>query len=302
MKHILMLATGGTIACRQTGHGLSPALTGEELLEFAPQLHYICRITVINPINVDSTDITVNHRLRLARLIWENRDLYDGFVVTHGTDTIGFTAAMLYHLLPNFPKPVILTGSLMPVGAPDSDADSNLLGAFRFACTEYAGVAAFVTGKLVRGNHLVKVDSQSVDAFRSVGAGADGVVSSTGQPMLLHMQPHNGEPALITQVNGSVMLLKLIPDLDPSIFDFLCKYDNVIIEAYGSGGIPTRLEKVLQRLISNGTKVYLTTQCIYGGTDLHKYKVGRRAEALGAVCLGERTTEDSLAAVMCNDL
>ena len=302
MKHILMLATGGTIACRQTGHGLSPSLTGEELLEFIPQLDHICRVTVINPLSVDSTDMSAQHRQRLAQLLWDYRDRYDGFVVTHGTDTLGYTAALLYHMLPNFPKPVILTGSQQPMGEPNSDADTNLLGAFRFALTEYCGIGAFLHGKLIRGNRVVKVDCQAKEAFRSVNAPFDGVTTSNGTAFVNHLQKMSGEPQLVSQLDTSVFLLRIIPDLDPSIFDFLCRYHNVIIQAFGSGGVPTRLEKVIQKLILSGTKVYLTTQCTYGGTDLHKYKVGRRAEALGVVCLGDRTTEDALAAVMCGTL
>lgn len=299
MKNILMLATGGTIACRQTGHGLAPALTGEELIEFIPQLEHICRVTVVNPMSIDSTDISARNRAQLAQMIWDYKELYDGFVITHGTDTLGFTTAQIYHMLPNFPKPIIVTGAQSPMGEPDSDADGNLLGAFRFACTEYQGVAAFLHGKLIRGNHVVKVDSQARESFRSVGAQPDGVTSSNGMPVINHMQQRTGEPRMITELDSNMFLLRLIPDLDPSIFDFLCKYHKVVIQAYGAGGIPTRLEKVLQKLIRSGTKVYLTTQCTFGGIDLHKYQVGRRAEALGVVCLGDRTIEDALAAIMC---
>ncbi|MGE4549241.1 MAG: asparaginase domain-containing protein, partial [Intestinibacillus sp.] len=160
MKHILMLATGGTIACRQTGHGLAPALTGEELLEFVPQLQHICKVTINNPMSVDSTDMTVEHRMCIARIIWDNRDCYDGFVITHGTDTLAHTATLFSHVLRNFPKPVILTGAQRPVGAEDSDAEGNLLSAFRVACEDYRGVAAVVHGQVIRGTRIVKVDSR----------------------------------------------------------------------------------------------------------------------------------------------
>ena len=96
--------------------------------------------------------------------------------------------------------------------------------------------------------------------------------------------------------------MKLIPDLDPSIITFLSKYKKVIIEGFGSGGVPVRLEKVVQKLILSGTKVYLTSQCIEGETNLHKYEVGRRAEAMGAISLGHRSTEDALAAIMCGEI
>lgn len=302
MKHILMLATGGTIASRQSGHGLSPALTGEELLEFVPVLTHICKVTVLNPMSVDSTDMTAAHRLRIARVIWENRDSYDGFVITHGTDSLAYTAALFSHVLRNFPKPVILTGAQRPVGAEDSDAEGNLASAFRVACENYPGVAVAVHGQIIRGTNIVKVDSRSVSAFRSINAPADGIINNMGTVIINHRPVCTGEPEFVENVDDSVVLMKLTPDLDPTIIDFLGRYNKVIIEGFGSGGVPTRLEKVMQKLIISGTKVYLTTQCLSGGADLHKYKVGRRAEAMGAVCLGGRTTEDALAAVMCGEI
>lgn len=297
-----MLATGGTIACRQTGHGLAPALTGEELLEFVPQLQHICKVTIQNPMSADSTDMTVEHRMCIARIIWNNRDAYDGFVITHGTDTLAHTAALFSHVLRRFQKPVILTGAQRPMGAEDSDAEGNLLGAFRVACEDYRGIAAAVHGQVIRGNRIVKVDSRSVSAFRSINAPADGIINNLGKVIMNHRPEPAGEPEFVENVDANVVLLKLTPDLDPSILDFLNRYNKVIIEGFGSGGVPTRLEKVMQKLILNGTRVYLTTQCLSGGADLHKYKVGRRAEAMGAVCLGDRTTEDALAAVMCGEL
>ncbi len=302
MKHILMLATGGTIACRQTGHGLAPALTGEELLEFLPKLSDICKTTVVNPMSIDSTDITAEHRAKLAKLVWEQYANYDGFVITHGTDTLAFTAAQLYHMLPNFAKPLIITGAQNPIGDAQSDAEGNLLGAFRVASSNYVGVAAFLHGQIIRGNRIVKVDSQATAAFRSINAPADGAVNVTGKVIINNNQQPQGEPTLLEEIDPNIMLLRLTPDLDPSILDFLARYHKVIIECFGSGGVPTRLEKVLQKLIMSGTKVYLTTQCLHGGIDLHKYQVGRRAEAMGAVSLGDRTTEDALAALMCGEL
>ena len=85
-------------------------------------------------------------------------------------------------------------------------------------------------------------------------------------------------------------------------FSFLEKYSKVILEGYGAGGIPIRLEKVVQKLMLSGTKVYITTQCLEGGADLTTYEVGRRAEAMGAICLGHRTTEDAIAAIQCGDI
>lgn len=302
MKHILMIATGGTIACRETGRGLAPSLTGEELLEFLPELSKICKVVVENPFSIDSTDITTANRMQLAALIWENYNRFDGFVIAHGTDSLSYTAALLYHVLRNFNKPVIITGSQKPIGAEHSDAERNLLDAFRVACAGWVGVAAVLHGQVIRGNHVVKVDSHATDAFRSVNAPLAGTIRDDGKVMLNIPPMLGGEPYFVNTIDSNFVLLKLVPDLDPSIIDFLSRYKKVILEGYGAGGVPVRLEKVVQKLILSGTKVYITTQCLYGGANLHKYEVGRRAEAMGAIDLGHRTIEDAIAAIQCGEI
>ena len=103
-------------------------------------------------------------------------------------------------------------------------------------------------------------------------------------------------------IDPHVLLVKLTPDIESTFFSALHRYPKVILEAFGAGGIPSRLEQAVRSLIESGTRVYITTQCSEGGVDLHKYEVGRRAEAMGAVSLGARTTEDALAAVMCGEI
>lgn len=302
LKHVLMIATGGTLACRETGRGLAPSLTGEQLIEFLPELPKICKVVVENPFSIDSTDITTADRVKLAGIIRENYDLYDGFVIAHGTDTLGYTSALLYHMLRNLNKPVILTGAQKPIGVPGSDAERNLLDAFRVIRAGYVGVAAVLHGQIIRGNHVVKVDCESMNAFRSINAPLAGTIDREGNVRLDIVPKLGGEPEFVEDIDSDFVLLKLVPDLDPSIITFLDRYKKVIIEGYGSGGIPIRLEKVVQKLIRSGTKVYVTTQCLSGSVNLDKYEVGKRAEAMGAVSLGHRTVEDAIAAIQCGEI
>lgn len=302
LKHVLMIATGGTLACRETGRGLAPSLTGEQLIEFLPELPKICKVVVENPFSIDSTDITTADRVKLAGIIRENYDLYDGFVIAHGTDTLGYTSALLYHMLRNLNKPVILTGAQKPIGVPGSDAERNLLDAFRVIRAGYVGVAAVLHGQIIRGNHVVKVDCESMNAFRSINAPLAGTIDREGNVRLDIVPKLGGEPEFVEDIDSDFVLLKLVPDLDPSIITFLSRYKKVIIEGYGSGGIPIRLEKVVRKLIHSGTKVYVTTQCLSGSVNLDKYEVGKRAEAMGAVSLGHRTIEDAIAAIQCGEI
>ena len=105
MPHILMIATGGTIACCETAHGLSPALDSAALLGALPELSALCTVETLDLMQLDSTDVTAADRQRMAQAVWQNREKFDGFVLTHGTDTLAYTAALLTHLLPHFDKP-----------------------------------------------------------------------------------------------------------------------------------------------------------------------------------------------------
>lgn len=301
MKKLLLIATGGTIACRETENGLSPALSGAELLDCVPKLIEFCTMDVRDLMQLDSTDMTADDRLRIAHAVRQNAERYDGFVIAHGTDTLAYTAALLYHLLADLVKPVVLTGSMLPMGAPDSDAPRNLLDACRVAADGHAGVVAVLCGKILAGNRTVKFHSTQIDAFLSAGMPPLGTVGTDGRVRwdVPVAPPAQSAP---TSLDPHVLLIKLTPDLDPTFFAALHGYPKVMLETFGAGGIPTRLESAVRALIESGTRVYITSQCTAGGVHLHHYAVGRRAEAMGAISLGDRTTEDALAAVMCGEI
>lgn len=302
MEHVLFIATGGTLACRQSQNGLIPALTGEELLTFLPEISNLCTVTIENLFSIDSTDITTAHRTQIAELIFKEYASYDGFIISHGTDTLSHTAALLYHMLRNVDKPVLLTGAQKPIGVPDSDAERNLLDTFRVISAGYCGVAAVVHGQIIRGNHLVKVDCEDMNPFRSINAPLDGTIDADGSVHLCPQKPLTKSFQLIPAKDTSIFVLKLIPGLDPAVFTMLSSYAHVIIEGYGSGGIPVYLEGGLKSLIDHGTRVYITTECLSGTVDLTKYAVGCRAATLGAISLGSRTIADTVAAILCGEL
>lgn len=302
MQQILLIATGGTIACRETAQGLTPVLDGAALLQELPALRAWCTVSVCDLLRLDSTDLTAGDRMQIAQTVWENRARYDGFVIAHGTDTLSYTAALLHHVLREIDKPVILTGSMLPMGAPGSDAPRNLLDACRTAVSGRAGVFAVLHGKVIEGCRVIKRHSSEMDAFLSAGTPPAATIDPDGTLTWQAPPQPPGTPSLVQQIDPHVLLVKLIPDLAPSFFQALHGYPHVIIEAFGAGGVPARLEDAVRGLIRSGTRVYITSQCTEGGADLHKYEVGRRAEKMGAVSLGLRTTEDALAAVMCGEL
>ncbi len=136
MKHILLIATGGTIASAEDGNGLSPALTGEELACSVPEIEGLCELDIVQPMNIDSTNMRPADWLRIAEVIRENYDTHDGFVVLHGTDTMSYTAAALSYLIQDSPKPIVLTGSQQPMGNPFTDAKINLYQSLVYAASD----------------------------------------------------------------------------------------------------------------------------------------------------------------------
>ena len=152
MKRILMLATGGTIASRDSGHGLSPAITSEEILGRVPAVAALCRVDTLQVMNLDSTNIGPAHWLELAGAIQARYDDYDGFVVTHGTDTMAYTAAALSYLIQDSPKPIVFTGSQKSICLDDTDARRNLTHSFLYAADpESHDVSLVFDGKVILG-------------------------------------------------------------------------------------------------------------------------------------------------------
>ena len=137
-KRILLVATGGTIASKEEGNGLSPALSGEELTRYVPEMADLATLDVKQAMNIDSTNMRPSDWLRVARTIMESYDDYDGFVVLHGTDTMAYTAAALSYLIQHSPKPIVLTGSQRPMASAFTDAKLNLYQSVLYATDDDA--------------------------------------------------------------------------------------------------------------------------------------------------------------------
>ena len=149
MKKILLIATGGTIASRETDGGLAPGISSQALLDHVPEAAAFCEPEAIQLLNIDSTNIQPEHWLMMVKAVEENFDRYDGFVITHGTDTMAYTAAALSYLIQTPGKPIILTGSQKPLLAPISDAKKNLTDALRFACQDGVGGVYLVIRRVI---------------------------------------------------------------------------------------------------------------------------------------------------------
>lgn len=299
-KRIALLATGGTIACRQTPDGLTPALYAQELLEHVP--HTDCELVCRDVFSMDSSNIQPEEWSVLATVVDEAMRDVDGVVITHGTDTMGYTAAALSYMLLGQKKPVIITGSQLPLGAPLSDAETNLSCAIEAAQKGVAGTYVCFNRKLIHGVRAVKTRTMSFDAFDSVNKSLAGMVDSEGVHFLRPMKTSE-EYSLRPDVDSRVFLLKLVPGTHPDVLDFVAQagYKGLVIEAFGLGGlhyIRRNLVEKLRMLRSRGVRVMVVTQCMYERADLSIYEVGNQLLKTDVINGHDMTTEAAVTKMM----
>ena len=219
--NILLLTTGGTIASVPGGEGLEPQRSGVMERELQ-QLRTYYDITVRDLMCLDSSNIRPAEWEIIARGVFENRQGYDGIVVSHGTDTMAYTASAVTYMLPNIDVPVVFTGSQLPLSDVLSDGPDNLRTAFAMAASKRPGVFLAFDRKVMLGCRAVKVRASGFSAFQSVNARYAGVVSNLGLVLDESVLPRwQGAPQLRTQVSSDVFLLKLTPGLSPRVFDML---------------------------------------------------------------------------------
>ena len=302
MKNILMIATGGTIASKNGGEGLAPALTSKELLDCVPEIAHICRVTTVQPFNLDSTNLGPKHWLQMEDIIEKNYDKYDGFVITHGTDTMAYSAAALSYLIQNSPKPIVLTGSQKSAYLRDTDARKNLADAFAFCADDDAfGVHIVFDGNVILGNRAKKTRTHSYNAFESVDY-PNTAIMRDGKPFYYFK---NGgdytKPEFYRELNDGVFVLKMIPGLKADIFDYLSyNCQALIIESFGTGGLPDYGDGAffdgLKKFLAAGKTVVLTTQVEREGSSLETYEVGRKLLKCGRILEARCMTLEAIVA------
>ena len=238
MKKILMIGTGGTIASEATEHGLAPELTTEQLLSHVPGISAICDVDCLQLLSLDSTNMTPAHWQKIARCVEDNYDDYDGFVITHGTDTMAYTAAGLSYLIQGSPKPIVMTGAQKPIGFDSTDSKVNLLDAFRVATEDMPGVNIVFNGCVILGTRAQKTHSKSFQAFSSINYPYLGVMRD-GVLLPYVKQDAAEKPTFYRNLNNQVALLKLVPGAGHDVLDFILERNQaIIIESFGVGGLP----------------------------------------------------------------
>ncbi len=306
MKKILLIQTGGTIAM-DIGEGQQPTLDPEKWTELiyqaVPELSEIAQIEIEPLFFEDSSDINKVHWRKLSECIYDKYENYDGFVVLHGTDTMAYTASALSFALQKLDKPVIFTGSQVPMSNIRSDARRNLINSVEMATLPLPEVAICFNDFVYRGNRTTKMSIGDFDAF-----------ASPNYPPLaeigLHIDMRNdtltsSKPLQLSSgFSDQVFLLKIYPNLNPAFLEQI-NIENIralIIEAFGSGNFPIYGECSLlpffKKCIENDILLIITSQAAYDSVELENYESGRKALQLGALSAKDMTTEATLTKIM----
>lgn len=301
---IALLATGGTIACVHTEKGFVPGLSGAELIASVPELEEVADLSVKQLMNIDSSDMSVADWRMIARACHKASESHDGIVITHGTDTMCYTASALSFMLGQLKIPVVLTGSQLPFHLADSDGKVNILDACLVAGAKRPGVSIVFNKKIINGPRGFKMYSKNKDAYVSRNYPYLGRLA--GSSIIWEHTPRimQAKDALNTHFCPDVLLIKLTPATDPSILDYVAAYGyrGVVIEGFGTGGISNLkrgMATAIKRLHEEkNIPVLMISQCPYDGLHLAVYGIGDDAAKAGVIPGNDMTTEAAVVKMM----
>ncbi len=307
MKNILLITTGGTIASTATDNGLAPGISSTSLMEFVPEIQEFCDFQTMDLMNLDSTNVGPTQWRKIVASVEENYMDFDGFVITHGTDTLSYTAAALSYMIQNSAKPVILTGSQKSIYLRDTDARRNLIDAFLYASDpDSSGVKIVFNSKVIRGTRARKIRTQSYNAFDSIDY--PDVARVMGDHVTHYIVDQiQGSPIFSYSMDHPLFVLKLTPGISSNVVKILGEvYKFLIIEGFGTGGLPNlekddsiSISKAVAEFTSEGGLVVMTTQVPHEGSKLSTYEVGSSLTKNPGIIEGGNMT---LEAIVCKML
>ncbi|MDX5482879.1 MAG: asparaginase [Hymenobacteraceae bacterium] len=311
---ILIIYTGGTVGMvfDEKEQHLVP-FNFSQILDHVPELrqfNYLLTVLSVEPA-IDSSNVSVKDWLMLARLIGENYDKYDGFVILHGTDTMAYSSSALSYLLENLQKPVIFTGAQVPIGRIRTDARENLITALQIAATKneqghsmVPEVCVYFRNLLLRGNRSKKVESSHFDAFKSDNYPAlaeTGIDIEYSQEHILphpqlHFRAHN-------KLDDRVAILKLFPGITPQVVRSVLQAPDVkgvVMETFGSGNAPTTpwFLDLLQEAVDRHVYILNVSQCDEGRVDQGRYETSKYLLNMGTIGGADITTEAAITKLM----
>ena len=311
---ILLIYTGGTIGMQKDFEtGALKAFNFSKLLQRVPELKLLdCAIETISFENpIDSSNISPESWVAIAEVIAQNYKTFDGFVVLHGSDTMSYSASALSFMLESLAKPVIFTGSQLPIGDLRTDAKENLITAIQIASLQENGkpviteVGLYFEYKLYRGNRTTKISAEHFNAFTSPNYPfliESGVHLKVNKDLLLPLDEN--KPFRVHKVfDTHVMILKMFPGINQKVLETLVNIPDlkgIVLETYGSGNAPTEewFIKLLQQAIISGIAIVNVTQCSGGSVNMGKYETSSELKKIGVISGKDCTTEAAITKLM----
>ncbi|MAZ73533.1 MAG: L-asparaginase 1 [Flavobacteriaceae bacterium] len=311
---ILLIYTGGTIGMiKDFETGALRNFNFDELLQHIPELKLLdCKIdTTSFDAPIDSSNMNPTYWALIAKLIENNYNEFDGFVVLHGSDTMSYTASALSFMLENLSKPVIFTGSQLPIGDLRTDAKENLITSIQIAALQEKGrpkiaeVCLYFEYKLYRANRTTKINAEHFEAFASLNypALAESGVHLQVNTTALYIPNRRKKFIAHTTMSSGIMLLKMFPGIDQATIEHILGYKNLkglVIETYGSGNATTEpwFTSALKAVIKRGVPIVNVTQCSGGSIAMGLYETSTALKKMGVISGKDCTTEAALTKLM----
>lgn len=314
IPNILLIYTGGTIGMiKDPETGALRSFDFNTLLDKIPELKLLaCSIETISfDEPIDSSNMNPNYWIQIAEIIEQNYSTFDGFVILHGSDTMSYTASALSFMLENLAKPVIFTGSQLPIGDLRTDAKENLITSIQIASLQekeqpiIKEVCLYFEYKLYRGNRTTKINAEHFEAFTSLNYPdlvESGVHLKVNKEYLL--TPKANEPFKVHKtLNNNVAIIKLFPGISEDVLRSIFSTPNlggVILETYGAGNTTNRtwFIDILKEYIDKGIHIINITQCSGGSVIMGQYETSTQLKDIGVISGGDMTTEAAIAKLM----
>lgn len=311
---VLIIYTGGTIGMVQRpSTGMLAPVKFEQILDEVPELNkfnFNIKTAILNPV-IDSSNVNPSIWIKIAHTIKKHYSDFDGFVILHGTDTMAYTASALSYMFENLDKPIILTGSQLPIGTLRTDGKENLITSVEIAAAQKNGksrvpeVCIYFDFKLYRGNRTVKNDSELFSAFHSVNypeLAVAGVEINFSNKFIYHSES-KGILKVNTNFDDNVVILKMFPGINKNVFNSILNIPGlkgVVLETFGSGNVPTSrwLINCIKRAIKKGILILNITQCEGGHVVMGQYETSAELIETGVVSGKDMTSEAAVTKLM----
>jgi len=313
-SNILLIYTGGTIGMiKDFETGALKAFNFDELLQNIPELklleHEIETLSFDCPI--DSSNMNPEYYIQIAGIIEENYEKYDGFVVLHGSDTMSYSSSALSFMFENLNKPIIFTGSQLPIGDLRTDAKENLITSIQLAGLKKNGkpvireVSLYFEYKLYRANRTSKINAAHFQAFDSPNyppLAESGVELQVDE--LLLKKIHGRKKFLVhKEMDNNVLIIKLFPGINKETMQHLLNLESlkgVVLETYGSGNACNEdwFLEILKKAIKDNVHIVNVTQCVGGSVKMGNYETSTKLKAIGVISGKDITTEAAIAKLM----